>query len=235
MSGAADDHGIEIVAYPKGSILFKQGDKGAAAYILNSGTIGLYRESQGRRVPLASVRRGEMFGEMAFTDGSPRLASAFAIEDSVLMVIPAAAMQGKLHGADPFIRAMIEMLSGNLRRVHETYTPKSRSLLDGVNGLMRQCDVINRFLQANLPPEFKAELAARLSALESLLKDMRRIAMAHREQDRRDDAVPHEADLNEFRRGDLVSIRGQLVQRQSTNGIIAIYRVSHASLIERLK
>src|SRR4051812_6185519 len=112
MASAANDPAIEIVAYPKGAILFKQGERGDAAYILNSGTIGLYRESQGRRVPLASVRRGEMFGEMALADASPRLASAFAIEDSVLMVIPAAAMQAKLRGADTFIRAMIEMLSG---------------------------------------------------------------------------------------------------------------------------
>jgi CRP-like cAMP-binding protein len=195
MVDAADDHVIEVVAFPKGSILFKQGEKGDSAYILNSGTIGLYRESQGRRVPLASVRRGEMFGEMAFTDGSPRLASAFAIEDSVLMVIPAAAMRDKLRGADPFIKAMIEMLSGNLRRVHETYTPKSRSFLDGINGLMRQREVIGRFLHVNLPKDFKAELAGRLKTLESLLKSLRQVAMAHREQDRRDDAVPHEADL----------------------------------------
>ncbi|TAL04765.1 MAG: cyclic nucleotide-binding domain-containing protein [Rhodospirillaceae bacterium] len=195
MASGPDDHTIEIVAFPKGSVLFKQGDKGEAAYILNSGTVGLYRESLGRRVPLASVRRGEMFGEMAATDGSPRLASAFAIEDSVLMVIPAAAMRDKMRTADPFVKAMIDMLSGNLRRVHETHTPKSRSLLDGVNALLRQCDVIGRFLQANLPQEFKAELSLRLKTLGSLLKEMRRIAMTHREQDRRDDAVPHEADL----------------------------------------
>lgn len=187
--------GIEIVAFPKGSILFRQGDKGDAAYILNSGAIGLYRESQGRRVPLASVRRGEMFGEMAYADGSPRLASAFAIEDSILMVIPAGTMQEKLRSSDPFVRAMIDMLSNNLRRVHETHTPKSRSFLDGINGLVRQCEVINRFLHVNLPQDFKAELSTRLRTLETLLKDLRRVAMAHREQDRRDDAVPHEADL----------------------------------------
>jgi len=195
MASGSDTQAIEIVAFPKGAVLFKQGDKGEAAYILNAGTIGLYRESQGRRVPLASVRRGEMFGELAATDGSPRLASAFAIEDSVLMVIPAAAMRDKMRTADPFIKAMIDMLSDNLRRVHETYTPKSRSLLDGVNGLLRQCEVISRFLQGNLPDAFKSELAARLKTVEGVLKDLRRLAMAHREQDRRDDAVPHEADL----------------------------------------
>jgi CRP-like cAMP-binding protein len=187
--------GIEVIAIPKGTVLFKQGDEGDAAYILNSGAVALYRDSQERRVPIATVRRGELFGEMAATDGTPRLASAFAVEDSVLMVIPAAIMREKLHHTDPFVRAMIEMLSGNLRRVHETYTPKSRSLLDSVNGLMRQCDVIERFAGGDLPADFKTELSAKLRALETALREMRRVALAHRAQDRRDDAVPHEADL----------------------------------------
>jgi hypothetical protein len=195
MATARDDQTIEIVSFAKGAVLFKQGEKGEAAFILNTGTIGLYRETHGRRVPIASVRRGEMFGEMAATDGGARLATAYAIEDSVVMVVPAAAMRDRMRTADPFVKAMIDMLSGNLRRMHENYTPKSRSLLDGVNGLMRQCDVINRFLHANLPADFRSELTGRLNTVNGLLKDLRNIAMAHRDQDRRDDAVPHEADL----------------------------------------
>ena len=136
-----------------------------------------------------------MFGEMAVADGSPRLASAFAVEDSVLIVIPAAIMREKMRRTDPFVRALIDMLANNLRRVHETHTPKSRSLLDGVNGVKRQCDVISRFLNVELPPDFKAELSSRLKTTEALLTDLRGMAMAHRDQDRRDDAVPHEADL----------------------------------------
>jgi CRP-like cAMP-binding protein len=194
-TGPDDRSCVEVVAFPKGAVLFRQGDKGDAAYIINSGAIGLYRESQGRRMPLATVRRNEMFGEMVTTDGSPRLASAFALEDSVLMVIPAAAMRDKVRVADPFLKTMIEMLTANLRRVHETHTPKSRSLLDSVNGLLRQCDVIGRFLHVQLPPDFKAELSAKLKSLETVLKGMRKAAMAHRQQDRRDDAIPHEADL----------------------------------------
>ena len=192
---AAEDLSIEVKAFPRGTELFKQGEAGDAAFILNAGAIALYRESQGRRVPLATVRRGEMFGELAVTDGSPRLASAATIEDSVIMVIPGGAMTDKLRKADPFLKALIQMLSTNLRNVHESHTPKSRSLLDAVNALSRQYDVFSRFLQSNLPPDFRAELEARVKALETHIRDMRRVAMAHREQDRRDDAVPHEADL----------------------------------------
>ncbi|MBI1831445.1 MAG: hypothetical protein HYR84_08350 [Planctomycetes bacterium] len=43
---------------------------------------------------------------------------------------------------------------------------------------------------------------------------------------------PNQADLSQFRKGDLVSVRGQLVQRPIGQSMIPIYRVSHASLIK---
>ncbi|MGE4062306.1 MAG: cyclic nucleotide-binding domain-containing protein [Rhodospirillaceae bacterium] len=183
------------MTFPKGKVLFKQGESGDAAYIVNSGAVGLYREAQGRKIPLATVRKGELFGEMAVIDGSPRMATAFALEDSKLTVIPIETMLEKMKKADPFIRAMIHMLMNNLRSVHDSHTPKSRSLIDAVNSLAKQCDIVGRLLQGDLPPAFRAELEKKIKALDPVLKDLRRIAMVHRDEDRRDDAVPHEAEL----------------------------------------
>ncbi|HCX14168.1 MAG TPA: hypothetical protein DGZ24_02490 [Rhodospirillaceae bacterium] len=49
----------------KGKVLSKQGPASNAVNIVNSGATGLYRESRKRKIPLATVRRGELFGEMA--------------------------------------------------------------------------------------------------------------------------------------------------------------------------
>lgn len=43
------------------------------------------------------------------------------------------------------------------------------------------------------------------------------------------------ADMKDLRKGDLISIRGQLVQRPAGQATITTYRVTHASLIERPK
>ena len=188
-----DDVGVQ--QFPKGKVLFKQGDKGDAAYIVNSGAIGLYREAQGRKIPLATVRRGELFGEMAVIDGTPRMASAFTLEDSALMVIPMEVMADKMKKADSFIRAMIHMLMNNLRHVHDTYSPKSRSLVDAVNNLHRQTEIVSRFMQNDIPPNVRADMEQQLKALDAVLKELRRIGTAHREDDRRDDSLPSEADL----------------------------------------
>jgi CRP-like cAMP-binding protein len=186
---------VDVVAFPNRKVLFKQGENGDAAYIVVSGAVGLYREAQGRKIPLATVRKGELFGEMAVIDGRPRVATAFAPEDSKLTVIPIETMVDKMKKADPFIRAMIHMLMNNLRAVHDSHSPKSRSLIDAVNALARQCDIVGRLLQGELPPVFRAELEKKLKGLDPTLKDLRRIAMVHRAEDRREDAVPHDAEL----------------------------------------
>jgi hypothetical protein len=46
---------------------------------------------------------------------------------------------------------------------------------------------------------------------------------------------PQQVDMKELRRGDLVSVRGQLVQRSVTQGMGPVYRLTSANLIERPK
>ena len=96
MVQSLDENAIEVVTYPKGTTLFRQGEAGDAAFIVNAGSIGIYREVEGKRVPLATLRKGEPFGEMAVIDGSPRMATAFTLEDCTLTMISVALMTEKM-------------------------------------------------------------------------------------------------------------------------------------------
>lgn len=195
MAPGVDDNTIEVVTFPKGKILFKQGEMGDAAYIVQSGAVGMYREAQGRKIPLATVRKGELFGEMAVIDPSPRLATAFALEESAVMVVPIGIMLERLRKADPFIKAMISMLMNNLRGVHESYMPKSRSMGDAVTMLARQADIVTKFLAADMPSNVRTDLTTRLKGLDGVITELKKVAAVHREEDRRDDAVPAESGL----------------------------------------
>jgi CRP/FNR family transcriptional regulator, cyclic AMP receptor protein len=190
-----DEASIEVVTYPKGKVLFKQGERGSAAYIVNAGAVGIFRENGGRKIPLATVRKGELFGEMAVIDNSPRMATAFTLEESTLMVISVDTVMDKMRKSDPFIKALIHMLMNNLRSVHDSYTPKSRSIFDSVNSLQRQSEMVARFMSTKVAPELRAELNAKLTELDAVTKELHRIALAHRDEDRRHDAMPNEADL----------------------------------------
>jgi CRP-like cAMP-binding protein len=185
-----DEKVIEIVNVPQGTVLFRQGDKGEAAYVVNDGLIGIYRENDGQRVPLATVRRGELFGEMAVIDGSPRMASAFAITECTLTVISAAQIGEKMRRSDPFVKALIQMLLTNLRSVHDTYAPKPRSLVDVVANLTRQEEALTGFLAAQHEAQVRRELEPAVKSLAILIKHLRELVARHRHDDRRADALP---------------------------------------------
>lgn len=195
MTNLLDEQAIEIVNVPKGKILFQQGDAGDAAYIVNSGAVGIYREIEGRKIPLATVCRGELFGEMAVIDGSPRMATALVLEDSTLTVISAIVIAEKMGQAEPFIKALIQMLMSNLRSVHESYSPKPRTLLDAVNGLAKQSDSVGNFIQSKLYSAYSSELELEINSLRSVIEKLRGVAMSERKKDRRVNAIPAEADI----------------------------------------
>jgi CRP/FNR family cyclic AMP-dependent transcriptional regulator len=194
ISTASDERAIKVVSLPQGHILFRQGDKGDVAYVVNDGAVGIYRETNGRKVLLATVRKGELFGEMAVLDGSARMATAYALSHCTLTTISAENISSKLKRADPFMRTLIQMLLNNLRSVHDTYAPKSRSLLDVVTLLGREADALNGFLEGNRSSELRALLTPKAKSLEILVQELRRIVTTHRQEDSRSDALPVMAD-----------------------------------------
>lgn len=190
MVQSLDEHAIEVVTFPKGTTLFRQGEAGNAAYIVNSGSIGIYREVEDKRVPLATLRKGELFGEMAVIDGSPRMATAFTLEDCTLTMISVDLMAEKMKKTDPFIKALITMLLGNLRSVHDSYTPKARSLADSVNGLHRQCDALTKFLTDREDMDLDVDVAVKVGELNEIVRELNHIAEKNKGKDRRTDAMP---------------------------------------------
>lgn len=186
---------IEAVTIPKGKVVFRQGDKGDAAYLIESGSVGIFREVDGKRVPIATIGHGDLFGEMAVIDGSPRAATAYALEDTKVKVISVKAMIDTMRSADPFIRSLIHMLMNNLRTVHDTYTPKTRTLSDSIIALQRHSDTLNRLADGNLDPELKSALAAKMKDFDGALAEIKTIAAAQKGIDRRANAVPNEAEI----------------------------------------
>ena len=190
MSKTLEDQAIEKVTRPKGTTLFRQGDVGNAAYIVNGGAVGIYREVEGRKVPLATLRKGELFGEMAVIDGSPRMATAFTLEDSALTMISVDLLSEKMKKTDPFIKALITMLLGNLRSVHDSYTPKARSLMDSVSTLQRQCDALTKYLKEGGVVEDQSEVNEKVGRLNAVVHQLRELAEKHADNERRSHVLP---------------------------------------------
>jgi len=191
-----DEPAIEILPLAKGKYLFKQGEEATAAYILNSGTIAIYKEKDGQKVPVAKVKKGEFFGEMAIVDGTVRRASAFALEDSTLSLISKQMIEEKMEKSDSLVRSVVHMLVNSLRMVHEVYTPKARNIVDTLREIKDQSDIITGYLGSpTASPELKKHAGETVKKLAVVAADIVKLVEKHSEADRRNPALPRQKEL----------------------------------------
>ena len=119
---AAPQERLERRLLPAGEHLFEEGDPGDCAYLIHSGKIAISQKG----VQLAILGPNTMFGEMALLDGAPRMATATAVEQAVLIVVAKAVFDKKMEKADPFLSRLIRIMLKNLRNItRQTVAAKS--------------------------------------------------------------------------------------------------------------
>ncbi|MBI3443916.1 MAG: cyclic nucleotide-binding domain-containing protein [Magnetospirillum sp.] len=96
-----------------GDFVFREGDSGEHAFIIQSGKIELLK---GETI-IAELGPNTIFGEMALIDGAPRMATARAKFDTSLIVIPRSILDAKLKGVDPFVVKLLGILVENVRNM----------------------------------------------------------------------------------------------------------------------
>jgi len=114
-SGQAKPGLPERVVFPRGTTIFKQGDEANAAYILESGDIQIFKMVNGRRITLGHVQKWGLFGEMGLIDDSPRMASAYVMEEATCTVLSKEAFSRMMDSAPDGMLLVIESLTRTLR------------------------------------------------------------------------------------------------------------------------
>jgi CRP/FNR family cyclic AMP-dependent transcriptional regulator len=72
---------------PAGTVLFQEGDRGEEMYIIQSGRVKISKRIRGVEKTLATLEKGEFFGEMAILNDKPRSASAETVDECEMLVI----------------------------------------------------------------------------------------------------------------------------------------------------
>jgi EAL domain-containing protein (putative c-di-GMP-specific phosphodiesterase class I) len=108
-------------SYAAGSYIFREGDKGDCAFIVEKGQVQIAINNNGESVPVAALKKGDLFGEMAIIDGLPRSASAYAIEDCELSVISESLLNERISGSDPIVQLLVSLLIQRLRSVNKKF------------------------------------------------------------------------------------------------------------------
>lgn len=100
---------------PKGNVVFHEGTTGNTMFIVLGGRIDLYRSKK----PIASLKTGDMFGEMALISEEPRSATAVAGEDANLFVLSETTFQ-KLMTKRVAVQMLLNIIGTLSKRLRDT-------------------------------------------------------------------------------------------------------------------
>ena len=110
---------LRIRRYRKNETIFHQGDPGDSLYIIESGSVKIVLPSpEGEEgAIIATLSRGDFFGELALLDGAPHSATAVAIEPTEALVLRRDRFDELVETEPALRRALFAGLVMELRRL----------------------------------------------------------------------------------------------------------------------
>lgn len=102
--------------YPSGFTIIQEAAPGDCAYLIETGRVEVSVQRGQRKIVLATLGPGEVFGELALVAGTPRSASVMALADTVVNRIDKGYYREKLARTDPIVALLTRVL---VDRFHE--------------------------------------------------------------------------------------------------------------------
>ena len=116
--------------FPKGTVLFKEGDTGTEMYLINSGEVRLSRKTSHGNVVLATLGFGEFFGEMSVITNSPRTVTAETASDCRLNVISKDVLETLITGnplvALSILKKLVFRLEGTYDLIEDLFVKRMK-------------------------------------------------------------------------------------------------------------
>lgn len=105
--------------FNKDDIIIKEGDPGREMYIIKSGSVDVVKSDGDRDIILATLSRGDFFGEMAILENIYRTATVKAKETSRLIVLTTGNFMIKLKKDPTFAFQIMQKMSRRIRILNE--------------------------------------------------------------------------------------------------------------------
>ena len=132
--------------FPKAKMIFKEGETGSEAFLVESGKVLILKMGVEAPIIVASLGPGTLFGEMAILDGSRRMATAVAGEDTVCIVITGQQLTQRIMALAP---DLVRLLNTLMDYVRSTVPYDSRAKA----GLALEETVADRHARMMLPSQ----------------------------------------------------------------------------------
>jgi CRP/FNR family transcriptional regulator, cyclic AMP receptor protein len=104
-----------IKSFKAGDIVFEEGALGRELFIIQEGTVGVFKNTPEGEVELARIEKGGIIGEMSLLDRMPRSATVKCIEKSKFLVINELTFQAALISVPVWLTSIIKIVVSRLR------------------------------------------------------------------------------------------------------------------------
>ena len=101
----------QVLSYSQGSLIFKEGDQSDEMFIVIEGEVKILKG--GKR--LVVLKNGQIFGEMALVDKSPRSASAVAKTDCKIVPVDEKQFTDMIQNTPIFALFVMRIMAERLR------------------------------------------------------------------------------------------------------------------------
>lgn len=105
--------------FAKGAVIFKEGENGREAYMLQKGKVRIFKTVAGRRITIGIVQPGQVFGELALLDNGSRMGAAVAEEDVTCLTMSKASIDHMMNEAPNGLATLVLSLLGTVRAMGE--------------------------------------------------------------------------------------------------------------------
>ena len=107
---------IPLKSFEADAKIFLAGEQGSEMFIVRSGKIAI----KAGGMIVENVGPGGVFGEMALIDGSPRSATAVAVEPSEIAVVGQQGFRSLIQKSPEFALTVMQVMAKRIRRTNES-------------------------------------------------------------------------------------------------------------------
>ncbi len=104
---------------PANTVLFNEGDAGEEMFIIQTGRVKISKRIRGVEKTLATLEKGEFFGEMAILNDKPRSATAETLDECEMLVIDRKTFDALIRGNAEIAVRFIKRLADRLRETND--------------------------------------------------------------------------------------------------------------------
>ena len=117
---------LDRKVFEAGHLIFKDGDEGDCAYLIEEGYVEIYINRNGEEQLVSAMGKGEMFGEIALIDHKPRTATVRSTEKTTVVPIPRNLVEKLMEKSDPILRHLLLLSLERFRNSQSGVVPPAR-------------------------------------------------------------------------------------------------------------